>query len=271
MAFWSGNKIAKEFQSSSIVEPFDASMINESAYTLTLGEQYFITPDHDVKDRDSFRKSLAKPTADNAGGPMAIPPGQFAFLLTEEYLEIPDNVMALISMRAGFKLNGLINVSGFHVDPGFRGRLVFAVYNAGPSPVNLSRGDELFLIWIADLDSSATDEYSRKLKPPQQEIGNDIIFKVNRPIHSLQNLSKKIDDLENNIKLVRNTAYVIGVVLALVVSSLALAYRFLPSNGQSHQPTTIDVVSPEPIADQDNQNIEKTPINEPAEPVKDPS
>jgi dCTP deaminase len=50
---------------------------------------------------------------------------------------------------------GLINVSGFHVDPGFYGKLIYAVYNAGPSEIHLSRGTEMFLIWFADLDKLA--------------------------------------------------------------------------------------------------------------------
>ena len=59
-------------------------------------------------------------------------PGQFAFLLTDEIVEVPDSAMALISIKAKIKWRGLINVSGFHVDPGFKGRLIFSVYNAGP-------------------------------------------------------------------------------------------------------------------------------------------
>ena len=50
-----------------------------------------------------------------------IPPGQFAFLLTAETVTMPDNAIAFISIKARLKFNGLINISGFHVDPGYRG------------------------------------------------------------------------------------------------------------------------------------------------------
>jgi dCTP deaminase len=223
LTFWSGKKIATKFAApADIVTPYDQTRIDCSAYTLTLGEQYFITPDHDMKMRDSVRKTLAE------GGPVSIPAGQFAFLQTEESLNMPDSVMGFISMKAGYKFKGLINVSGFHVDPGFRGKLVFAVHNAGPSTVTLHRGDRLFLLWLADLDldtaNSDLDEvaitqYSRKAKPPMLEIGNDIINGVNQPIHSLQNLSKKIDDLENSIKLIRNSAGVAVIVIGLALSA----------------------------------------------------
>jgi hypothetical protein len=100
------------------------------------------------------------------------------------------------------------------------------------------------LLWLADLDTASSGlgeekiaQYSRKTKPPMLEIGNDIINGVNHPIHSLQNLSKKIDDLENNVskkmvelensfKLLRNSAYIIAASIAVIASVL----RFWPAN-----------------------------------------
>jgi dCTP deaminase len=227
LTFWSGDKIAKRFaEEPKIVDPYHESRIDCSAYTLTLGEQYFITPNHDMKDRESIRQSLAAPTTQTGAGSVSIPAGQFAFLLTEETLAMPHNVMGLISMKARIKFKGLINVSGFHVDPGFQGKLVFGVYNAGPSAVNLSRGDRLFLLWLADLDDDASEKKSRKDKPPLTEISSDIINGVNRPIHSLQNLSKKIDDLESSLKLFRNSVVVTVTVLGLAFS----AFKFWSAN-----------------------------------------
>jgi dCTP deaminase len=72
--------------------------------------------------------------------------------LTEEVVRIPPDVLGFISLRTTWKFRGLINVSGFHVDPGFHGNLIYAVYNAGPAPVHLARGMDLFLIWFAELD-----------------------------------------------------------------------------------------------------------------------
>jgi hypothetical protein len=49
--------------------------------------------------------------------------------------------MAFISMRTAFKFKGLVNISGFHVDPGYKGKLIFAVFNASPTK---SRGANHF-------------------------------------------------------------------------------------------------------------------------------
>lgn len=221
MAFWGGDKIEREFaKDPHIVTPFHVGQIDCSSYRLKLGSQYFITPDHDVKMRDSFRKDLIRSNLGLGGISVSIPPGQFAFLLTEEELALPSNVMGLISMRASFKMHGLINVSGFHVDPGFKGRLVFAVYNAGPATISLTRGQELFLLWIADVDENLSDGFNRKNRSPQLEISNEIISQVNRPIHSLQNLSKKIDSLEGELKIFKTVIYIVGAVLTLFIAIL---------------------------------------------------
>jgi hypothetical protein len=98
-----------------------------------VGREIFITP-HIDEVYTQTKRIL------DADEPFQIPPEQFAFILTEEKVTVPAEAMAFISMKATYKMQGLINVSGFHVDPGWDGPLIFAVFNAGPSPVHLQRG-----------------------------------------------------------------------------------------------------------------------------------
>lgn len=44
-------------------------------------------------------------------------PGQFALVKTLEAVKVPGNMVGLISIRFEYKIQGLMNVSGFHVDP----------------------------------------------------------------------------------------------------------------------------------------------------------
>lgn len=132
-------------------------------------------------------------------------------------------------MRAGFKMNGLINVSGFHVDPGFRGQLVFAVYNAGPAPVNLARGEPIFLLWFADLDDSASERFSRKNKDPQTEIPNDLISRINHPILSLQELSDRQKAIEATLKNFKWIAGILAAIASLIFGGLKLWDSYVPA------------------------------------------
>ena len=99
--------------------------------------------------------------------------------------------MAFISMKTGVKLQGLINVSGFHVDPGYEGKLLYSVFNASPSPIHLCEGDRLFKVWFCDLDreSAAPFVYDKK---GLTDIGNDLIRGMNKGVLSLQTVADKL-------------------------------------------------------------------------------
>lgn len=130
-----------------LVAPFDADRIANCSYELSMGPQALLTSE------DQIRRDLGD------GEQLRIPPGHFAQLMTEEKVRIPPEALGLISMKSQIKRLGLVNVSGFHVDPGFHGRLRFSVYNAGPSSVYISRGTPTFLIWFAALDTPTDDLY----------------------------------------------------------------------------------------------------------------
>jgi len=110
--------------------------VRESSLELSLGEEVFI----------SSQKRLERLTEDN--DIVKIEPADFGLLVTKEWVEIPGNCMGFISIKSKHKLSGLINISGFHVDPGFRGRLKFSVYNAGTTDVILRYGERTFIIFI---------------------------------------------------------------------------------------------------------------------------
>jgi dCTP deaminase len=152
-----------------------------------MGDSYFRTAD---KEGTYNNKATLK-----YGESFVIPPGQFGYLLTRDEVIIPANAMAFISMRTAVKFQGLINVSGFHVDPGYHGRLVFAVFNAGALPIHITEGENLFKIWFADLDRESGDDFTFN-KPGAVEISNEVIHGMGREILSLQSLSTKLRDFE---------------------------------------------------------------------------
>jgi dCTP deaminase len=142
MSFLGVKEILKLQEEHNVVLPFLEKRVKNGAYELSLGEEVYLT--------DSKTGKVEK--LDKTGNRQVdINPGQFALLLTEEKVNIPKDKIAFISIKAGEKLKGLINVSGFHVDPGFNDHLLFSVYNAGPSTIVLNCGEPYFPIWFADL------------------------------------------------------------------------------------------------------------------------
>lgn len=185
MAFWSGETLEERLPT--LVSPFDAGSVDCAAYTLHVGHEYYVSPDgqgpspqrhtvQQLKDAEAF----------------AIPPGQFAFLLTEESVTVPSDAIAFISIKARLKFNGLIDISGFHVDPGYQGRLLFSVLNAGPNPIHLRQNQPVFLMWYADLDRTTERKKDRN---GFESIDLSIVNGISGEILSLQSLSREINDL----------------------------------------------------------------------------
>ena len=231
MAFWSGDKLLKEVPLRGIIEPYDPEKIDCSAYTLTLGPEFFVSPDYTTPPRGSVTKHLAPPSTISLGGAqrqipggdMVIPSGQFALLLTEEFVRIPADAMGFISLKFGVKGPGLINVSGFHVDPGYEGRLIFSVYNAGPESSHLQRGQDVFLLWLADLDQESSKDFVKSPpRDPRVSIPMDLISRADAPIHSLKQLSERIEELDREVSLLKKMAGYSVAFIAFVASMVAI-------------------------------------------------
>ena len=232
MTFWSGERIKTEGLRLRVVYNFDPNKIDCSAYTLTLGPEAFITPDYSVALRDSRKlqlgesktQKISRRKARSSGGEIAIPAGQFAILLTEEFVRIPRSTMGFISLKFSIKGTGLINVSGFHVDPGYEGRLIFSVYNAGPTSITMTRGQDLFLLWLADLDRPSAPPFVKA--PPgvlPASIPEDMVSKANHRIRSLEQLSTSVDEIQKQMDFIKGAAKVLGTIVAIAIGFMGLA------------------------------------------------
>jgi len=224
MPFWSGETLRESIPHWRMIEPFDTNQIDCAAYMLRMGREVYVTPDYQVSRLSSHTKQILEERQH-----FIIPPGQFAFLLTEERITLPKHVLGFISLRATIKFRGLINVSGFHVDPGFTGNLVYAVYNAGPSSINLERGESLFLIWFAELDRSDSKfTRDRQNRPPITNISPTLIGNIPGEILTLQSLSRKLDDLERTwfrIKTYGGLLVMIATALSLLFAALRIPWH----------------------------------------------
>lgn len=220
MSYWTSETLRERLPAEELISPFDDQKIQHCGYELAMGPEAFVTSSEPQK----------KIVLGN-GGDVTIPPGQFALLLTEERVKVPLNAIAFISMRFGWKRRGLINVSGFHVDPGFHGRLKFSVYNAGSNRITIKQGDRVFLIWYADLDGTEKVGYGDP-GPDQDVISSDDQNVMHGEIASPEELKSQINDLKhslNNIKLVLTMFVTIAIGIGMRL--LFMDYFAVPDSG----------------------------------------
>lgn len=86
-------------------------------------------------------------------------------------MKLPDFLVGFITLRNRYKLQGLVNITGFHVDPTFQGRLVFGVNNAGPSDIRLRLGEPTFSIFFARVEGPKSEER----KPDSDQLPLDYV------------------------------------------------------------------------------------------------
>jgi dCTP deaminase len=233
MAFWSSKTLLDRLPK--LISPFDEKRIKHGAYELALGDQAFVTG-------EAARSNLPP------DGEVVIPQGQFALLLTDETIVVPSDAIAFISMKSGNKFRGLINVSGFHVDPGWEGKLIFSVFNAGVQEIHISRGKPLFMLWFAYLDSPTTDLYQGTHKG-QTAIPDGMITNVAVKHPSPSALQKEIAEVRKDVQ---HSREVLGMLVALAATAVVafLVNVFRPATPSSPVNVTISpnsaIMSPAP-------------------------
>jgi len=219
MAFIGTKSLKKILNESNVIVPFLESRIKNGSYELSLGSQVFQTDSSPRAIKELKEKEKIE-----------IKPGQFALLLTKECVKIPKNKIAFISIKASIKFKGLVNVSGFHVDPGFEGNLLFSVYNAGPSNIILSNGTPYFPLWLSELNELQEYEGNHLM---QKHIPDEPVESLSQGELSSPNvLSKRIDDnqkaLENKIGIIDKEQKAIDYLVKTAVGlGIIILFKFV--------------------------------------------
>jgi dCTP deaminase len=184
------------------VDDIDYVCFRQADYDLRLGEEIYVTSEETPRKLSTMGKD----------GVLAIKPGEFGILMAHEYLFIPPDLMGFISIRLTYKQKGLVNISGFHADPGFYGRLLFAVFNAGPNDVPLRYKEPAFMIMFNELKGfSMVDETKWQ---GMMKIPIETIFGLKGTSVSARSLDERIKRLEMMFPVL--VTGVIGVVVAVI-------------------------------------------------------
>jgi dCTP deaminase len=222
VAFWSGEKLAARLPT--LLGPdYNAAAVKSARYTLRIGAEAYVTASTAA---GGPRKGVIFKLQPNES--FRIPPGQFAFLLTEENISVPHDALALISIKTQMKFQGLVNVSGFHVDPGWKGHLKFGIYNAGASDVHLRRGQDMFLIWYADLDRVSSKTYNNTPAKSAPHIPSEYANGMAGQMYSPQVLAGLIRKLERRMYATWILATAIAAAVVLIAATDLLDRKRAP-------------------------------------------
>lgn len=203
--FLTTQEIRERLRKDKIIDYWKPENVKQAHYELHLGDEVYLST-----QREPRKLSDAHPY-------VTIKPGEFALLLTEEEIRMPDDLIGLITIRLKYKRLGLINISGFHVDPGYKGKIMFAVYNAGPHPVTLRKGDSIFMIFFAKLSEKDAKPYEHGEHKEIKKIRPEWVMGLRGPPVSLVDVFERVKRLEEKVNMI---IILFTAIFAIIVSIL---------------------------------------------------
>jgi dCTP deaminase len=148
-----------------VIDPWDPEMVQPASVDLRLGDSFRVFHNHraaaiDLRDPP---RNLTEEVVIEGDEPFVIHPGEFALGRTQEYVEIPDDVVARIEGKSSLGRLGLIvhATAGF-VDPGFKGTLTLEITNFNSVPIVLRTGLPIAQLSLMALDAPAERPYGHE-------------------------------------------------------------------------------------------------------------
>lgn len=139
---------------------------------------------------------------------LVVRPGELVYVMSEEQLDLPLDVKADLSLKRKISHLGIQVLGGSSVDPGYRGRLVFALYNLSTRPFPLQPGRKLIAAQFYRLGESETPPSNSRVPQPLYEFPDDLVqlMAVYEPAtteglrQSVHDLTRTVEDLKRQIE-----------------------------------------------------------------------
>jgi len=146
-----------------VIDPFDPSMIQPASVDIRLGNSFRVFHNHRIRSidlGDPPRDLTEHVEIDDEEGTFVIHPGEFVLGTTQEWVEIPDDVVCRIEGKSSIGRLGLVvhATAGF-VDPGFKGTLTLEIANFNSVPIVLRPGLFICQLSFMALDQAAERPY----------------------------------------------------------------------------------------------------------------
>ncbi len=173
----------------------DASAVDNVKYDLRLGAQ-------------ALKASIGLPKAIDQmqDAERWIEPGEVVFVLTQEELHLPPNMIAMLSPKRAITHRGITVLGGFAIDPGYAGRLWFGLHNFSSSRYALRSGTKLIACLFYELDAEEAGKYKCVQMEPVTDFPDDLIelIKNYKPIE-LKGIQEELEKTKADLQGLKQT------------------------------------------------------------------
>ena len=190
------DKTIKEYleEGKIVIDPLkDEQQIQPSSVDMRLGDEFKVfkvirKPYIDPKDEEDIAEYMESSTVPE-GEAFIIHPNEFALATTQEYVKVPDDLVARVEGRSSMgRLGVTMHVTAGYVDPGFEGRITLEISNIGAMPVALYPGQRVCQLVFETMTTPAelpyghpkrNSKYMKQLKPESSRVKLDYEVKNN--------------------------------------------------------------------------------------------
>ncbi len=190
------DKTIKEYleEGKIVIDPLkDEQQIQPSSVDMRLGDEFKVfkvirKPYIDPKDEEDIAEYMESSTVPK-GEAFIIHPNEFALATTQEYVKVPDDLVARVEGRSSMgRLGVTMHVTAGYVDPGFEGRITLEISNIGAMPVALYPGQRVCQLVFETMTTPAelpyghpkrNSKYMKQLKPESSRVKLDYELKNN--------------------------------------------------------------------------------------------
>ncbi len=211
-------------ESGLIIKPFESEQLQGASYDLRVGKRLLISGE----DRES---DLSE------DGAVALPPGDFAVTVSDEYFEIPQNMVLNIGPKTYLTKKGVILQAGMQIDPGFKGHLILGLYNSSPRKYVIEHIGDLCSIQFFKLQVNAKKvfeerpdyikgKFPREMKDYLYSLETKSLTSLGEDVRALTKniggMSEKISDIGSQVKSLETIVKIIAVPFGLGILYLIL-------------------------------------------------
>ena len=190
------DKTIKEYleEGKIVIDPLkDEQQIQPSSVDMRLGDEFKVfkvirKPYIDPKDEEDIAEYMESSTVPE-GEAFIIHPNEFALATTQEYVKVPDDLVARVEGRSSMgRLGVTMHVTAGYVDPGFEGRITLEISNIGAMPVALYPGQRVCQLVFETMTTPSelpyghpkrNSKYMKQLKPESSRVKLDYELKNN--------------------------------------------------------------------------------------------
>ena len=171
-----------------VCSPLDEQSIQPASIDCRIGNHFLVLEDNamHVIDLDSEIKYR-----EIVSDTIILPPKSFLLATTQEYIKIPDNVVAFVEGRSSIGRMGLFIQNAGWVDPGFEGRITLELYNASSLPIRLQAGKRMCQLVFGFMDKKAENPYRGKYQGQSVTVGSRVQQDTDRVHVGIEELNKQ--------------------------------------------------------------------------------